>query len=163
MPTQSIHVRPKLGNVNMGYPCQSTEVWRKKFVPATTCLGIFGYAQMTSIFAWRVGRSGCWIGQIFTLYGQWRLGLTLHKKRFLYWQAIAFNCNNIRPYLHIVVWIQCPTFPPPDHILHVLRNMCVPFNTWFSKPFHCNLLAPLHGHINKWESTSHMDGIMWWV
>lgn len=76
---------------------------------------------MTSIVAWmEARRSRCHIGQIFPLYGWWRLGLTLQGKMFLHWRMLIFNCNKVRPCLHIIVWVQCQTFSSP------WSRFCVP-------------------------------------
>jgi hypothetical protein len=41
----------------------------------------------------RARRNECLIGQIFRLYGRWRLIQTLHVRRYSHWRTMDLNCN----------------------------------------------------------------------
>ena len=113
---------------------------------------------MTSTIAWRVTRrSGCLIGQLFQVCGQWRLEQIFHGRRFLHWRTMIFNYNNNRHYHHVVNRIQCTSIPSLDCNSIFRETQCSPHHTVF-KAVRCNLVAPLLEHISKWKTILHMDG-----
>ena len=73
------------------------------------------------------------------------------------WRTLVFNCINGRPCHHIIIWIQCPTFPSLDLSFSCSNeSKCLPM-TRCSKAIHQNMVVPLLKYRNKWASALHMD------
>ena len=86
-------------------------------------------------------RSGCLIGQILWLCGQWSLEQTFYGRKILHWRTHVFNYNNRRP-CHCVVWVQMPNLSIPWSHFCVLANLNAHPDTKFTKAVCHNTAAP---------------------
>ena len=93
----------------------------------------------------RARRNECLIGQIFLLYGRWRLIQTLHMRRYSHWWTM--DCN--------LMWGSFSTATIKDNgEPSIPRSICcIPSshddhpNTRFAKAIHRNMVTPLLQHL----------------
>ena len=88
----------------------------------------------------------------------WNKQQTFHMRRSLHWRMSVFNYGNGRSCHHVVVWVQCPTFPSLNciFVFHQTQMLTPPHEQF--KAIQCNMVVLLLKHMNKWESTLHIDG-----
>lgn len=158
-PIHDMQARLKLGKSYTILLLQPTQAWKRNTIPRTTCHVNFGFAPMTSIVVWRgAQRNGFWNGLLFQAHGQWKLGQTFPKRKFLYWSMLDSNFSKGRHYHHNVDGKLCPISPYLGHLLVCLPNLDAHSNNTFFKIIRPNHTTLLPEHRHKWESASHMNG-----
>ena len=130
---------------NMALVLQSTNGWRKSFVPPTIWSMSFGFSQMTLNVVWVA--TNCFFGLAYSI-NTWpvKISTNLMREEVLTLKDIGFQLQQREAFCPRHILSTIATLPIPWWYFCVPPNLDTLPTTRFSKTVHCNPATPMANH-----------------